>query len=289
MEVVRPVSLDEALEVKARHPHAVPVAGGTDLMVDLARGRARPDLMLDLSRVAQLRELDRADGMLLLGAGVTYSRMIAELAPFVALVQAARTVGSLQIRNRGTVGGNLATASPAGDTLPVLAAYGAEVVLACADGGRTVPLGQFLTGPKRTALRPDELITAVRWPVTRHTGTFAKIGPRAAMVIAVASLAVVVDHDRRVVRAALGAVGPTVLRAAEAEQYAAGLLTDLDAWDEPAVTLPPGAAEQFGALVAAASRPIDDVRGTAAYRRHACAVLGARALRRLCLPAQAAA
>ena len=191
------------------------------------------------------------------------------------LVQAARTVGSPPIRTRGTVGGNLGTASPAGDALPVLAAYEAEIVLASAAGTRSLPWHEFLLGPKRTALLPDELIVGARWPLHANRGSFSKVGTRNATVIAVASLTLVLDLEQRQVRVALGSVGPTILRAPEAEAFAAAALD----WDDPAAPLPAQVSEEFGALVAAAARPIDDVRGTAAYRREACCVLGRRALR----------
>jgi len=280
MNVLSPRSLDEALAAKADHPEAVPIAGGTDLMVDLNFDRRRPEGLMDLTRVSELREWREENGTIFLGAGVTYSRIIRELPRFRPLVEASRAVGSPQIRNRGTVGGNLGTASPAGDALPVLAAYDAEVILGSAGGRRrVVPWDQFMIGPKKTVLAADELIIGARWAVTRNVGTFSKVGARNAMVIAIASLCVVFDGDRRRVRVALGSVGPTILRAPDAEAFAAAALTAAGTWDDPAAPLPAAAAEEFGERVAAAARPIDDVRGTAAYRRHACAVLARRALR----------
>ncbi|MEK7863539.1 MAG: FAD binding domain-containing protein, partial [Chloroflexota bacterium] len=196
----------------------------------------------------------------------------------VALREAARTVGSPQIRNAGTIGGNLATSSPAGDTLPVLAALEAAVVLRSVDGERRVPFGAFMTGPKRNVRRPDELIVAAEWDDAGAAQTFVKVGTRNAMVIAVASLAFVIDRARRRVGVALGSCGPTILRAPDAERFAAGLL-DEAGWDRP---LRPGqaSAAELGRLVAAAARPIDDVRGTAAYRRHVLAVIAGRAFER---------
>ena len=145
-------------------------------------------------------------------------------------------------------------------------------------GTRRIPIRQFYTGVKRSALEPDELIVGAEWPVVRGPGTFSKIGTRNAMVIAVAGLAVVLDEDRREVRVALGSLGPAILRAPEAEAHAAGALADAGAWDDPAAPVGDGVAEEFGRLVAEAARPIDDVRGSAAYRRHAAGVLGARSL-----------
>ncbi len=277
MDVLRPSSLDEALELKAKRPEAVPIAGGTDLMVEWQAGRPRPPAVLDLSRLPELKRWGPDNGALFLGAGVTYASIIREPAERDLLTQASRTVGSPQVRARGTVGGNLATASPAGDTLPVLAAYEAEVLLGSASGSRWLPWDAFLVGPKRTAMHPDELIVGVRWPLRRRLGSFSKVGTRNAMVIAVASLAMAIDEDAREVRIALGSVGPTVLQAREAEAFARSVLDDAGAWDDPAAPVRGGAAAELGALVAGAARPIDDVRGTAAYRRHACAVLGERA------------
>jgi len=272
VDVLLPRTLDEVLAMKADHPEAVPIAGGTDLMVELNFGRRRPAAMVDISRIPDLRVWRRENGTFFLGAGVTYSQIIRDLPEFVPLVQASRSVGSPQIRNRGTVGGNLGTASPAGDALPVLAAYDADIVLIRAGGQtRMVPWHRFMVGPKKTTLAPDELILGAHWHVVRGPGSFSKIGPRNAMVIAVASLCLILDEDRRGVRVALGSVGPTILRAPDAEAYAAKVLADAGAWDDPAAAVSPRALQEFGERVAASTRPIDDVRGTAAYRRHACA------------------
>ncbi len=280
MEVFLPRTLSEAVATKAAHPEALPIAGGTDVMVELNFHRRRPEALLDLTRVRELQEWRREDGSLFLGAGVTYSRIVRELSDFIPLVQASRTVGSPQIRNRGTVGGNLGTASPAGDALPVLAAYDAEVVLIGAgDRTRTLPWHAFLIGPKKTALEPAELILGTRWRVTRGPGSFSKVGPRNAMIIAVANLCLVMNETDRTVRVALGSVGPTILRAPEAEGFAAQALTEAGAWDDPAAEVSPRVIEEFGDRVATAARPIDDARGTARYRRHTCAVLARRALR----------
>jgi len=278
MDVLLPRTLAEALEVKAAHPDTVPIAGGTDLMVDLNFDRRRPRSLMDISRLPELAVWRREDGHLFLGAGLTYTRITRDLAAFAPLVDACRTIGSPQIRNRGTVGGNLGTASPAGDALPVLAAYDADVVLISAAGRRTLPWAEFLIGPKRSALRPDELVLGARWRIVRGPGSFSKVGPRNAMVIAVASLCLVIDEDRREVRVALGSVGPTILRARTAELEIARALESAGVWDDPAANLPREAIERFQSAVAAAARPIDDVRGSAAYRRHACGVLARRAL-----------
>ena len=165
MEFLQPRSLPEALAVKAERPEAVAIAGGTDVMVELNFDRHRPEAVLDLTRVPELAEWDRDDGRLRVGAGVTYTRAIAELAgPLPGLALASRTVGSPQIRNRGTIGGNLGSASPAGDCHPPLLATGAEVEVASTAGRRRVPVAEFFTGPKKSALQPDELILAVWVP-----------------------------------------------------------------------------------------------------------------------------
>jgi CO/xanthine dehydrogenase FAD-binding subunit len=279
MDVFLPRTLEEALRIKAEHPEALPIAGGTDVMVELNFDRHRPEAIVDVSRLPELGPWRREDGHLFLGAGVTYSRIMRELPEFAPLVQASRTVGSPQIRNRGTVGGNLGTASPAGDALPVLAAYDAEVdVIGAAGGIRSLPWHQFHLGVKKTALRPDELILGARWKILRGPGSFSKIGTRNAMVISVAGLCLAVDEQGRTVRVALGSVAPTVVRAREAESLAAQAMEAAGAWDEPSAPVPGPLFQEFGDLAASAARPIDDVRGTAAYRRHACAVLARRAL-----------
>ena len=200
---------------------------------------------------------------------------LAEQYPSLAI--AARTVGSPQIRNGGTIGGNIGTASPAGDGLPPLYALDAVVLIGSADGEREQPIDQFITGVKRTTLQPGEVITGVRVPVVDGPQEYCKIGTRNAMVISAAGVAVVVDRLSRTVRCALGAVAPTIVRAAEAEAVAAGAI-DWDA-DTPAIG-DPTVHERFGELAAEASRPIDDHRSTARYRRHAISVMARRALLR---------
>ena len=279
MTVLTPTSLDGALAALAERPDAHVLAGGTDLMVEVNFGHRRPPAVVALAGVAELRGWRREDDRLWLGAGLTYTEMLsgplAEALP--ALAQAARTVGSPQIRNAGTIGGNLGTASPAGDTLPVLAALEAVVeVRSAAHGTRSMPIGEFLVGVKRTALAPGELVVGVWVPASEGPQHFLKVGVRNAMVIAVCSLALVVDHPGRAVRIALGAVGPTVVRATVAE----ATLADAVAW--PALRLPGGAptVARVAAEVGGAARPIDDHRSTAAYRRHAVEVLARRALER---------
>jgi CO/xanthine dehydrogenase FAD-binding subunit len=279
MEVLLPHSLDEALAIKAERPEAVPLNGGTDLMVDLNFGRVRPPAIVDLSRLSELATWRQENGQVFLGSGVTYATIVREMPEFKPLVQASRSVGSPQIRNRGTVGGNLGTASPAGDALPVLAAYEADVVLRShARGERSLPWNTFLTGPKKTAIAPDELIIGARWRRLRGPGSFSKIGTRNAMVIAVAGLCLVIDEERRRVNVALGSVGPTILRATQAEERVAAALTTSGTWDDRSAPLNDQWADEFAELVAGAAQPLDDVRGTAAYRRHGCRVLARRAI-----------
>jgi len=279
MEVLLPRKLEEALEVKAAHPEAVPIAGGTDLMVDLNFDRARPELLMDVSRLPELNLWRWEDGHLFLGAGVTYTRALRELPEMRALAQASRSVGSPQIRNRGTVGGNLGTSSPAGDAVPVLVAHDGEVVLVAAgDRTRSVLWSEFFLGPKRNAMAPEELILGARWKVARGPQSFSKVGTRNAMVIAVANLCLVMDEDARAIRVALGSVGPIVLRAPDAEAFVAGALARAGAWDDHSALLPPDDLDGFAERVSAAATPIDDVRGSAGYRRHACRVLARRAL-----------
>src|SRR5262245_11874469 len=261
MDVFLPRTLDEALEKAAAHPEVVPIAGGTDVMVELNMDLGRPETLMDVSRLPELREIRREDGALFLGAAVTYTRIMRELPELTALVQASRSVGSPQIRNRGTVGGNLGTASPAGDALPVLAAWDAEVLIGRAGGTtttRSVPWDAFLTGAKRTSLEPGELILGTRWDMPEGPGSFSKIGTRNAMVIAIASVCLQVDEPSRSVRVALGSVAPTVVRARDAETFAAQVFEETGAWDDAMAGPGAGVPEHFGELVADAANPIDD-------------------------------
>jgi len=258
VDVFTPRTLDEALRLKSEVPGALPIQGGTDVMVAINFDRERPAAMLNLNEVAELRGWSRDDGSVRLGSGLTYAEIehgpLCEVLP--ALAEASRTVGSPQIRNRGTIGGNLATSSPAGDALPPLVIEEAHVECASVRGVRTVSLLEFVTGVKRNVLAPDELITAVIVTPSRAPQTFMKVGPRNAMVIAVVSLAVSAGDE---LRAAVGSASPRPLL----------------------VTAPRGEAATFADRVAAAASPIDDVRGTERYRRHALRVLTGRALSRV--------
>ena len=260
MDVHTPRTLDEALGLKAQLPDARFVQGGTDVLVELNFDRSRPPALINLNEVEELRGFTRENGTLVLGAGLTYAEAmkgeVAERLP--ALAEASRTVGSPQIRNRGTIGGNLGTASPAGDALPPLLLEDAELQVASVRGERRLRLADFLLGVKQNALEPDEMVVAVRVQPSGSAQTFMKVGPRNAMVISVCSLALQVDRNRGELRAAFGSAAPTV-------RLVTAAIED---------------AESFSSLVAAAASPIDDVRGTAAYRRHALGVITRRALER---------
>jgi CO/xanthine dehydrogenase FAD-binding subunit len=278
MEVYLPRTLEEALAQRASHPEAVPIAGGTDLMVAINFDTLRPDALLDVSRIGELGEWRFDDDGVFVGSGVTYTRIMRELPQLRALAQASRGVGSPQIRNRGTLGGNLGTASPAGDALPVLAAHDAEIGLVATGRERWIAWHEFLTGVKTTTLGSDELILGARWRHVDGPQSFSKVGTRNAMVISIAMLCFALDTRERGVRVALGSVAPTVVRAPEAEAYLSAEIARAGAWDDLAAPLPPGVADAFAERVAEAARPIDDVRGTAAYRLHALRVLTRRAL-----------
>jgi CO/xanthine dehydrogenase FAD-binding subunit len=274
MDFLQPSTLDEALTMKATHPDAVPICGGTDVMVELNFDRRRPPALLDLSRLGELAEWGTDAGHLRLGAGVPYRRIIDEAAPHApGLAMAARTVGSPQIRNRGTVGGNLGSASPAGDAHPPLLAASATIEIASVRGTRTVGVREFFVGPKRSVLAADELVTAVLLPASPGPQQFAKVGTRNAMVIAVCSFALALDPVARRVGTGIGSAGPTPLTAPLASE----LLADELPWESRAA-LDDALARRFGDLVGAAASPIDDVRGTAAYRRRALSVLARRTL-----------
>src|SRR5205809_2334398 len=246
VKYIRPKSLADAVQIYRTTPGCRPLAGGTDLMVMLHARTLRPEprAVLDLWSLAELDDVLRAGDILESGAAESYTRIIASRdvqRHLPALAAASRTIGAAQIQNRGTLGGNLANASPAGDTLPVLLAYDAVVVT----DRRAIPIDQFFTGYRRTALQPDELIVAVRIPLGRHVA-FRKVGTRAAQAISKVVMAV----SRSPARVAIGSVAEVPLRAARAE---AALARNDDARAVSAV------AEDV--------RPIDDVRSTAAYRR----------------------
>jgi CO/xanthine dehydrogenase FAD-binding subunit len=278
MDFLAPSTWAEALAAKAENPDALPVAGGTDVMVEINFDHRRPPALLDLTRVPELREWSREGDLVRLGAGVTYARVIDELGGVLpGLAMAARTVGSPQIRNRGTVGGNLGAASPAGDSHPPLLAADAVVeVESAARGVRHVPIAEFYTGVKRNALARDELIAAVLVPAAAGPQQFCKIGTRNAMVIAVAAFGIALHPRRRAVGTGIGSAAPTPRRADAAAEFLAGELDAAGLWDSRGA-LPEGLAVEFGRRVRDAAAPINDVRGTAAYRLHSLSVMARRA------------
>jgi len=275
MPVLTPTSVAEAAHLLAEHADAMLLAGGTDAMVEINEGHRRPGaIVVAVNRIGDLRSWrhDPTARTVTIGAAVTYTELMAEpIASLIpALAEASRTVGSPQIRNAGTLGGNLGTCSPAGDGLPVLSALDATVTLVSTTGERSVSVHEFMVGVKRTSLEPGEFITEITLPIVDGWQGYAKVGVRNAMVIAVASTCVVLDRATRTVRVALGSVGPTVLRCPEAEEYLAAAL------DWTSLSTDSDVLDRFGHLVSEASRPITDHRSTAEYRRHAVGVMGRR-------------
>ncbi|MDF9816336.1 xanthine dehydrogenase family protein subunit M [Streptomyces sp. SPB162] len=278
MDFLRPASWEEALAAKAEHPTAVPIAGGTDVMVEINFDHRRPDVMLDLNRIGELQEWEVAEETVRLGASVPYTRIMEHLrAELPGLALAAHTVGSPQIRNRGSVGGNLGAASPAGDSHPALLAAGAEVEAVSVRGTRLIPVEEFYTGVKRNSLAPDELIRAVHIKKATGPQQFSKVGTRNAMVIAVCAFGLALHPDTRTVRTGIGSAAPTPLRARAAEDFLTAALEEGGFWDNGKI-ITPSVAQQFAELVSGAANPIDDVRGTASYRRHALGVMARRTL-----------
>jgi CO/xanthine dehydrogenase FAD-binding subunit len=275
MLVARPTSLSGVFDALDELPGAHLLAGGTDLMVEVNFGHRRPPAVVALRRVEELRGYEVRDDEVVLRSGVTWTEVEHDLAEVLpGLAAAARTVGSPQMRNAGTVGGNIGTASPAGDGLPVLGALDATVVLARRDGERRLPLAEVITGVKKTAIEPGEVIREVRVPRLDGPQQFLKVGTRNAMVISIVVCGLAVDRAGRSVRLGLGSVAPRPVRATAAEAF----IADAIDWDR--LTAPADAVERFGELAREAADPISDQRGTAEFRRHAVGVVAARALRR---------
>ncbi|GGY68206.1 carbon monoxide dehydrogenase [Streptomyces olivaceoviridis] len=279
MDFLRPASWEEALAAKAEHPTAVPIAGGTDVMVEINFDHRRPEYLLDLNRVGDLYEWEVGEDAVRLGASVPYTAIMENLrAELPGLALASHTVASPQIRNRGGVGGNLGTASPAGDAHPALLAAGAEVeVASAARGTRLIPIDAFYTGVKRNALQPDELIRAVRVKKADGPQQYSKVGTRNAMVIAVCAFGLALHPRTRTVRTGIGSAAPTPVRAKTAEEFLNAALEEGGFWDNGKI-ITPSVAKRFADLCSAACNPIDDVRGTASYRRHAVGVMARRTL-----------
>lgn len=271
MTVLLPKTLAEATAMLAEDTSATLLSGGTDLMVEINFNHRKPDSVIALRHVEELQSwsINEKDGTVFIGASVPYKTM--ETGPLAtaipALAQAARTVGSPQIRAAGSIGGNLGTCSPAGDSLPVLSALNAVVHLSSTAGSRNVSFADFMVGPKRNNRLPGEIITGVTLPICNGRQGYAKVGVRNAMVISVASACFALQDDTA--RIALGSVGPIIIRCVEAEAYLNSILASrADVTDE--------VATEFGRIVSSESRPIDDHRSTAAYRRHAVGVLARR-------------
>ncbi len=278
MEYHRPTSWNDALALKAEDPTALPINGGTDVMVGINFDQIRPAALLDLSHVPEIKEWDIEGEAVRIGAGVTFTNVIDGLNGKVpGLAMASRTVGSPQIRNRGTIGGNLGSASPAGDAHPPLLASGATVEVESLRGSRSIPVQAFYAGVKRTTLEPDELIRAVVVPEAGGPQQFSKVGSRNAMVVAVASFALALDVENRTVGTGIGSAAPTPVSASEAEQFLESELSSGSYWDRRS-ELSPALVARFGELVAAGASPITDVRGTSAYRLHALRVMAGRTL-----------
>ncbi|MGI5171585.1 FAD binding domain-containing protein [Spirillospora sp. CA-253888] len=275
MEFLRAADWRAALEAKASGGRVLPIAGGTDVMVEVNAGRCRPEALLDLGPVAELSGWEEAGGHLRVGAGMTYTRLIEELGGRLpGLAQAARTVGSRQIRNRATIGGNLGTAAVKGITHPLLLACGARVEAASAAGTRMIDADRFYLPGGRNTLREDELIRAVWTPPATGPQYFAKVGVRNAMVTALCSFAIVLRPERRRVGTGIGAAAPVPKAARPAEDFLAG---ELD-W-EGLRPIAPSVVERFAQLVQQDSDPEDGLHAGAAYRRHALGVLARRTLR----------
>jgi CO/xanthine dehydrogenase FAD-binding subunit len=278
MDFLRPASWEEALAAKAEHPSAVPIAGGTDVMVEINFDHRRPDCLLDLNRITELHEWEVGEDTVRLGASVSYTQIMERLRPQLpGLALAGHTVGSPQIRNRGSVGGNLGAASPAGDSHPALLAAGAEVEAESVRGTRYIPVEDFYTGVKRNALAPDELIKNVHIKNAAGPQQFSKVGTRNAMVIAVCAFGIALHPDTSTVRTGIGSAAPTPVRARAAEDFLNAALAEHGLWDSGKI-IPPAVAREFAQLASAACNPIDDVRGTADYRRHAVSVMARRTL-----------
>jgi CO/xanthine dehydrogenase FAD-binding subunit len=275
-DLLTPQTLPEALDVLASEaPDAYPLAGGTVLLVDMRDGRVSPRLLVDLGALDGLQGIRREDGHIVVGARTTIKEMrrnslLADLCPVI--IEAANFFANPLVRNRATVGGNLADASPAADMAPPLLVLGAEVELLSKEGTRRLPLDEFFLAPCETARRPDEIVAFLRWPVPADGsgGSFQKLGLRRADTISVVSAAAMIERDEaglcREARIALGAVAPTPIRARQAEELLRGQ------------QLTPELAAEAGRVAAGEASPIDDLRGSAGYRRRMVEVLVRRAL-----------
>ena len=273
MPVFIPSSLAEATQLLSNNPDAHLLTGGTDMMVEVNFNHRHPETVIALRNIPEIQQwsVDAASGIVHIGSSVPYATMehgeLAQALP--ALAEAARTVGSPQIRAAGSIGGNLGTCSPAGDSLPVLSALDAVVHLRSDTSSRSVSFAEFMVGPKKNSRMANEIIAGVSIPMTNGWQGYAKVGVRNAMVISVASVCLAI-HDGKV-RVALGSVGPTIIRCTESEAWINSVGLE---------NVNQSIAKEFGEHVRTESRPIDDHRSTAEYRRHAVGVLAARLLLR---------
>ena len=275
-DLLMPKTLPEALDMLAEGaPDVAPLAGGTGLLVDMRGGLRRPGALVNVSGLDELRQVQREDGHVVAGSGVTIAELLED--PLVAeyasvLRDGAAVFANPLVRNRATLGGNLSYASPAADTAPPLLVLDAEVELATRDGSRRVPLEEFITGVRQTTCCGNELVTAVRWPVPspQSAGAFRKLALRKADAISVVSAAVLVERDGQGrfadVRIAMGAVAPTPIRAHAAEDLLRG--------QSPT----PAAIAEAARLAAEATCCVDDVRASAAYRKRVTDALVRRLL-----------
>ena len=277
MEFLIATTSEEVCTLLSEDPARKILAGGTDFMVEVNFRHRDPTAVIAIDRVPELRQWRHDGDSVLIGSCVTYREIergpLSTLVP--ALAQSARTIGSPQIRNAGTIGGNLGTASPAGDMIPVLLALNATVTIRSISGSRTVSIDNLITGVKKTSLAENEFIESVKVPILRGSQEFLKVGPRNAMVISIASLAMVTDMDRKTIAVALGSVTAAPCRATEAEKYIENFV------DWETMTVDSAAISTFRELVSNASSPITDHRSSANYRRHTVSVLGERALLRI--------
>ncbi|MBN1220654.1 MAG: FAD binding domain-containing protein [Anaerolineae bacterium] len=275
-----PHTIEEALELLAKHQtDARLMAGGTDLLIELERGLRSPQVIIDISRIPSLETITQDEHKVIhLGPLVTHNQVVgSEICNQWAypLVKACWEVGAPQIRNRGTVAGNLVTASPANDTITPLWALGAEVTLQSTRGSRTLPFEEFFLGVRQTALEPDEMVVDIAFPAIERyqIGTFLKLGLRRAQAISVVNVAVVLTMLADTVtqaRVTLGSVAPTIIRARDAERFLTGKV------------LTPEVITRAGSLAAQPIMPISDIRGSAEYRRYMAEVLTRHALQALC-------
>jgi CO/xanthine dehydrogenase FAD-binding subunit len=271
MPIFSPISLREAVDIYAEHDSASLIAGGTDFMVEVNFNHRKPSTVISLARVHELKSwhVDTEQSIVRVGSTVPFSVM--EKTDFAALVpalsHAARTVGSPQIRNTASLGGNLGTCSPAGDSLPVLSALDAQIEIASGSGTRQVSIHEFIVGPKKNALAPGEIVSAIVLPISNGFQDYAKVGVRNAMVISIASACLAIQNGT--FRLALGSVGPTIIRCREAEAFLQQEIANTK-------TPHPEAIQKFAQLASQTARPIDDHRSTATYRRHAVEVMARR-------------